>query len=45
MSFAVDDENTVYGAPIVHALTIPETAKFKDAAKEFAAQFLSLIHI
>lgn len=41
VSFAVDDENTVYGAPIVHALTIPETAKFKDAAKEFAAQFLA----
>ena len=30
VSFAVDDENTVYGAPIVHALTIPETAKFKE---------------
>ena len=39
-SFAVDENNTVIGAPIAHALTIPKTAKFPEAAKEFAAQFL-----
>ncbi|MBE5780286.1 MAG: hypothetical protein E7328_00470 [Clostridiales bacterium] len=39
-SFAVDENTVVRGGPIVHALTIPETAKFADAAKEFSKLFL-----
>jgi len=40
--FAVDDENTVTAAPIAHALTIPNTAAHKEAAKEFARMFLAV---
>jgi molybdate/tungstate transport system substrate-binding protein len=42
VSFAVDDKNTVTAAPIAHALTIPKAALHRDAAKEFAAMFLSI---
>ncbi len=41
-SFAVDPEHTVTGAPIAHALTIPESAKFPEEAKAFARQFLAM---
>lgn len=40
-SFAVDESNTVYGAPITHGVTIPTTAIFKDEAKSFVKDFLS----
>lgn len=40
VQFAVDDENTVAGTPICHALTIPVTAKYSDAAHEFVDLFL-----
>lgn len=42
VSFAVDDKNTVVASPIAHALTIPKTAKHKEAAKEFAAMFMAI---
>lgn len=38
--FAVDDENTIAGMPIAHALTIPFEAKHKEAAREFIDLFL-----
>lgn len=40
VSFAVDDKNTVTATPICHGLTIPTTAKYPEAAKEFAKMFL-----
>ena len=40
VSFAVDEKNTVTGAPIAHALTIPKTALYPEEAKEFAKLFL-----
>ena len=40
--FAVDEKNTVTATPITHGLTIPFSAKNKEAAKEFAAMFLEL---
>jgi len=39
-AFAVDDDNTVVCTPISHGITIPENAKYKDAAKEFVTEFL-----
>ncbi len=42
VSFSVDETNTVVGAPIAHALTIPKTAQFPEAARAFAKQFLSV---
>ena len=38
--FAVDENNTVTCTPISHGVTIPETAKFKEEAKAFVAEFL-----
>lgn len=40
-TFAVDEANTVKGAPITHGVTIPETAMFKDEAKAFVRDFLA----
>ena len=40
--FSVDEKNTVIARPIAHALTIPDTATHKEAAKEFAAMFLAI---
>ena len=40
--FSVDEKNTVIGAPIAHALTIPRTATHKEAAKEFIDMFLAV---
>jgi ABC-type molybdate transport system substrate-binding protein len=42
VSFSVDEKNTVRGTPIAHALTIPNTATHKEAAKEFAEMFLAI---
>ena len=42
VSFSVDEKNTVTGTPIAHALTIPNTATHKEAAKEFAEMFLAI---
>jgi ABC-type molybdate transport system substrate-binding protein len=41
VSFAVDEEHTVKGSAIFHALTIPYAAKNPVQAKEFADQFLA----
>ena len=41
VSFAVDENNTVKGVPIAHAITVPKTAKFAAEAKEFARSFLA----
>ena len=41
VSFAVDEHNTVKGAPIAHAITIPKTAVFDEDAREFARTFLN----
>lgn len=38
--FAVDENNVVTGTPITHGVTIPENAKYKEAAKEFVKLFL-----
>lgn len=40
-TFAVDENNTVAGAPITHGITIPTTAIFKDEAKAFVESFLA----
>ena len=39
-SFAVDEQNTVYGTPISHALTIPFEAPHPAEAREFARLFM-----
>lgn len=41
VAFDIDEKNTVKGAPISHALTIPLQSKNKSAAKQFAALFLN----
>ncbi len=40
VSFAVDENNTVAGTPIAHALTIPTTAVYPEEAKAFCRLFL-----
>ena len=40
VSFAVDEQNTVAGTPISHALTIPAGALYPAEAKEFCKLFL-----
>ena len=40
--FAVDEANTVKGAPISHAVTVPVNAPHPEAAREFVDMFLAL---
>jgi len=39
VSFAIDAEQRVQGAPIAHALTIPKGSRHREAAKAFARLF------
>ncbi|MBQ9014643.1 MAG: substrate-binding domain-containing protein [Firmicutes bacterium] len=40
--FAIDEEHTVYGAPIRHALTIPRTALHPEEAARFVELFMEM---
>ena len=40
--FDVDEKNTVIATQFAHALTIPNNARHKMAAKEFAKMFLDI---
>ncbi|MDC7227227.1 MAG: substrate-binding domain-containing protein [Spirochaetales bacterium] len=43
ISFAIDEHTEVPATPIAHALTVPKASLHKEAAKEFARLFLSMV--